>query len=426
VSYRSTPIAFAAAALVSVAPAFAQVASYGEALRLAYRQNDTLEIDRLGLDALKTDLAIARTGYLPTLLAEGSVQRTELDIENTGYQAGLRLNQPVFDGFRTRSAMRAARANIDAGEASLEVTENDVLRAVTAAYANVRLGREVEALYADLETGLRTQRDAEARRLQAGERTRTDVAQSEARLSDASAGLARARAELQVAEQEFTRLIGAPPAGRIGPIAIPVPLPQSLDEALRLARDNNPVIEQLRRTADFADAQVGISRSALLPKVGVEARVLYRDQVFEFTGVEIEQTLGTVAATLQVPLYQAGGARAQLQRAKKVRKLRQFEVTEAIRDVEIDVVAAWRSYEALQFQLAASEQSVAANLQAVEGMRTEAGFGTRSTIDVLDAERDLNASRIQFAETERDLKMAAVDLLVSIGLFTASDLDIAQ
>lgn len=421
-----TCIACIAMLLSFAGPAKAQVSSFEEALAVAYRQNDTLQADRIGLEALQAEIGIARSGFLPTLVVEGTVQQTEIDLVNTGYNGGVRLTQPLYRGGRTFAAMRAARANVRAGEAALVGIENDVLSSVAQAYADLVLARELVTLSSELEADLSSQLRAERQRLALGERTRTDVSQAEARLALARSQSARDKSDLVAAEKIFSRFVGAPAAEVLQPMQLPGGLPQTVDEALSIALSENPVIDQFRHGADIADAEVDVRRSALLPTVSLEAQLRRRDQIFEFTGVEIEQTLGTIGATVQVPIFQGGAARAQLRRAKKIRQLRQFEVTEAIRDVEAEVVAAWADFRATEVALTSNEEAVRASRDALEGVRTEAAFGTRTTIEVLDAEQELSAAARAFAETKRDLHVAAVFLLATIGTFAADDLGLAE
>ena len=413
---------WASSALALVGVSCAQVGTIDDAFRAAFAGNDTLEAERFGLEALRSEVGIARTNFLPSLTVEGTVQRTEIDIENTGYTGGVRLTQPLYNGGRGKASMKAARANIRAGEAALKLTENEIFTGVIEAYAELIFSREVVILNRKLVVGLEAQLDAERRRLRAGDRTRTDVDLTEARLASAVAQLAEARGSLRRAEQEFFRLIGDRPAEELAPIQLDIALPTNLDEALIIARNENPLINQLRHSATVADADVAIRRSALRPRLSAEARLQYRDQVFEFTGVEIEQTLGTVGATLQIPLYQGGGAWSQLTRAKKIRKLRQFEITEGIREVESAVVTAWGDYRATKFKFAATERAVRASREALVGVKTEADYGTRSTIDILDTERDLHLAEIDHAETAKDLDVAQAILLSSIGRLSSETL----
>jgi TolC family type I secretion outer membrane protein len=419
---RFVRVAAISAVLIWSLPARAEIENFEQALAVAYMQNDTLQTDRIGLEALRTELGIARAGFLPTLVAEGTVQQTEIDLVNTGYSGGLRLTQPLFRGGRTFAAMRAARANIRAGEASLEGIEIDVLSTIAEIYADLLLARELVALSQKLEAGLTEQLTAERRRLRLGERTRADVSQAEARLALTQSQLARDHANLIASEKLFARFVGEPAAKTLAPMTMPGGIPPTIDTALEIARRENPLIKRSRHGADFAKAEVAIRRSALLPTVSLEGRLQYRDQIFEFTGVEVEQTLGTIGATVQVPLFQGGAAHAQLSRARKIRKLRELEILEAQRDVEADVVAAWENLRATKIALTSNRQAVLASADALDSVRTEARYGTRSTIEVLDAETDLAGAERAAAQTERDVRVAAILLLAAMGSFTAGDL----
>ena len=393
-----------------------------QVLTTAYENNPTLAVDRAGLRALDEDIAIARTGWRPTLLAEATVQRTEIDIENTGVTGGVRLIQPLFRGFQTRNAIRAARANVEAGRSTLAQTENNILVDAAVAYVDVIATRTILSLNERLVAILEELKAAEKTRLSKGERTKTDVAQSEARLADARAAVAIASQDLAASEQEFIRLVGTPPSEELAPIETIPPLPPSREEAVSIAKVDSPFLKRLQSSEEAASHLVRQRRGQLMPTVSAQAAIQYRDQVFELTGVDIEQTLGTVGLTVTVPLYQAGGVAAQVRRAKHVRELRRLELIEGRQTIISATETAWVSYQTAQAARDANALSVEANRIALDGVRVEALNGSRTTLDVLNAELEHNSAQLRLATAERDRMTAAFDLLAILGRFTATNL----
>ncbi|MEM9422322.1 MAG: TolC family outer membrane protein [Pseudomonadota bacterium] len=391
-------------------------------LTKVYENNPTLAVDRAGLRALDEDIAIARTGRRPTILAEGTVQRTEIDIENTGMVGGIRVVQPLFRGFQTRNAIRAARANVEAGRATLAQTENNILVDAAVAYVEVVAARESLALNKRLVEILEALKTAEETRLSKGERTKTDVAQSKARLADANAAVAIAGQVLSASEHGFRRLVGEAPNDDLPPIQNVPPLPPSREEAVSIAKGNSPFLQRLRSSEEAASHLVRQQRGQLYPTVSAQASLQHRDQVFELTGVDIEQTLGTVGVTVTVPIYQAGGVAAQVRRAKHVRELRRLELIEGRQTIITATETAWSTYQTARAARDANQLSVLANRVALDGVRVEALNGSRTTLDVLNAELEHNSAQLRLAAAERDRLIAAFDLLAILGRFTASNM----
>ena len=193
-----------------------------EAFVAAYKDSPTLRADREGLKILDEDIAAAKSAGRPTIQAEGTFTRAELDVTGNGYIVGARLTQPVFRGFRVANNVKAAQTNVRAGRESLRQSEIDVFREVATQYSAVLRDREVLSLNQALIGNVQTIRQAELRRLELGERTRTDVAQSEARLASALASLARAEQYLSESETRFQSLVGQRPTA-LAPL---LPLPQ--------------------------------------------------------------------------------------------------------------------------------------------------------------------------------------------------------
>ena len=412
--------AFCTAALV-IAATSAEALTLEEALALAYQANPTLKADREGLRALDEDVAAARSGFRPTIVGEGNLTRSEIDVEGTGGVVGARLAQPIFRGFRTVNGVRAARANVAAGREALKQSENDLLLATVRAYAGVLRDREVLALNRALIDILGAQLTAEQKRLRVGERTRTDVSQAEARLAGARASTATAEQRLAQSAEEFRQLVGVEPDG-LAPLPPPPSLPPTREQAIEIAIDNNPAVKRALFGERAARYLVQVAKGALLPTLDALASVSWRDEVVQILDRKVNQTLATAQAVLTVPLYQAGSEYAAVRRAKHVANLRALEVEEETRSVFARVTTAWDALRNAQATTAALQASIAANEAAVEGVRREAIGGSRTTLDVLDAERELRDARVSIAISRHDEYVAAHELLASLGRMTAQEL----
>ncbi len=403
-----------------VDPAQAPVQTLEQAFVETYTSSPTLRADREGLKILDEDIAAARSAGRPTLQGEGSLTRAELDVVGTGYIVGARMTQPIFRGFRIVNNVRAAQANVRAGRESLRQSEIDVFQDVAAQYSAVLRDREILTLNQALIGSVRTIRQAELRRLELGERTRTDVAQSDARLASAVASLARAEQSLSESETRFRSLVGQLP-GALAPLPDLPQLPTSRDEAIDRALEFSPRIRQKKLQADVARHQVSAAKGALAPQVDFVATINRRDEIVQILGRKLNQDFATLQAVVTVPIYQGGAEYAAIRRAKHTQNVRMIEIDEETRLVYADAAVAWDRLVAARKAREALEDSIRANEAAVDGVKREALSGSRTTLDILDAESELRDARIAHRYAVHDEYVAKFALLAAMGTASAND-----
>lgn len=413
------------------APGGAGAQSLEEALALAWRANPTIRAERARLRATEELKAQAWAGALPQITAQGAYSK--IDDTQTINQAAfggagaqertfkletlageVTAEQPVFAGFRNLNAIRQAKARIRAGGAELAATEQAVLRAAATAYFDVVRDRVVyDASLNQVEVLLR-QLDETKARFRVGEVTRTDVSQAEARLARARADLARAQAQLAVSRATFAEIVGQAPGELEDDPAAP-DLPDSLETAQALARAYAPAVVAARAQAEASRRQVAIARGALLPSVSLTASYQYADEPSTFVLNDEQFVYGARAS---VPIFQGGLNHSRVREAKALADSARARVVEAERRAQSEVAAAWERHVAARIAIAAAEKQVAANRLALEGVRREAQLGTRTTLDVLDAEQELRDAVVALAGAKRDERAAAFALLEAAGLLT--------
>ncbi|MFW6076497.1 MAG: TolC family outer membrane protein, partial [Hyphomicrobiales bacterium] len=378
-----------------------------EAMAAAYLGNPVLQGERARQRATDEEVPQALSGWRPSVVLRGDggyewnrstverplgpPPRDEVTVtdtsssDNTPARFSIGLSQPIFRGFRTVSETARAEANVAAGQQNLLAVEQDVLLDAVSAYMDVLRDREIVALRQRNVEALGEQlRGAEAR-FNVGEITRTDVEQARARLSLAEAELAVARANLAAAAAFYVQVVGHAPGALRYPDITGL-IPSSLDEALALANELNPLILAAAFNAEAARHQIGFVQADLLPSVSLEAE--FRASHEPSPGV-LKSQAGSVLGVLQVPLYQSGRVSSQVREAKQVASQRRIEIIEAGRSVRESVVRTWNIYVSSADTIQSLEDQVAANELALEGVNQEALVGTRTTLDVLDAEQEL-------------------------------------
>jgi outer membrane protein len=341
--------------------------------------------------------------------------------DNTPARFAIGLSQPIFQGFRTVRETERAEANVAAGQQDLLAVEQEVLLDATAAYMDVVRDREIVALRQRNVGALSEQLRGATARFDVGEITRTDVEQARARQSLAQAELSVARANLAAAVAFYVQVVGHAP-GTLGYPRITDLVPSSLEEALALANELNPVILAAAFNAEAARHQIGFVQADLLPSVSLEAE--FRASHNPSPGV-LSSEAGTVLGVLQVPLYQAGRVSSRVREAKQIASQRRIQIIEAGRAVRESVVRTWNIYVSSADTIESLQDQVAANELALEGVNQEALVGTRTTLDVLDAERELVLSQVSLVNARRDRVVAAYQLIATTGRLTAPNLGLA-
>jgi TolC family type I secretion outer membrane protein len=261
---------------------------------------------------------------------------------------------------------------------------------------------------------LRRQLEATRDRFEVGEVTRTDVAQAEARLSGVVAERVETEGALASSRARYREIFGVMP-GSLQP-APPLPdLPATESEAVATAETDNPNIAIALNNEAAARHGVEEATGRLLPTVDLTGRARGTD---ETTTENSDNTSYSLTAAVSVPLYQAGAVHSLVRQAKELLNQRRIEVEETRRGVVKAASQAWERMTTTRSQIAARAEAIRANAIALEGVRQEADVGTRTTLDVLDAEQELLDSRVAMVIAERDEYVAGYQLLAAIGRLT--------
>jgi len=445
-----------------------------QALVRAYQTNPQLLGEQARLRATDEGVSQAISGWRPTISLSGnysySYQDSETDsttftrdgdpatpptgsprlslndTESTGYGAGVTISQNIFRGFRTWNSLKQAMANVEAGRAQLTSVEQEVLLNTVTAYMNVLRDEAVVQLSENNVTVLTRQLEAAEDRFKVGEITRTDVAQAEARLSASKTNLTNSQAQLTASRELFKRVVGIAPEDLQAPPQLPT-LPESEQAALTIALRNNPSLNSARKSEEASRRAVDVARGQLLPTLTIEASYSYSNSdsssdrpstagpTFDpvtgqllngdtVTNSESESDSYQVLGRVTVPLYAAGSTSSQIRQAKQQNSQARLQIAQTQRAVSEQVANAWEQMRSARATIVSSREQVRANEIAFEGVKQEAQVGSRTTLDVLDAEQELLNSRVQLVQAQRDEYVAAYTLLAAIGQLTARDLEL--
>jgi outer membrane protein len=401
-----------------------------EALVSAYNTNPTLTAQREALKATDAGVAIAKAQGRPQISGTVGLNRdlTRQGILDSGTSRGPTLSTsvdvsyPLFNGGAIRNSVQAAKARVEAGRGTLRGVEGDVFTQAVAAYMDVIRDRSVVELNQNnvkvLETNLEATRD----RFEIGDVTRTDVAQSEARLQLGRSQLAISQGNLTASEANYRAIVGHAPGVLAPPPPLP-PLPATADEAVKIALVDSPDLVAITRNAAAAGYDVRVAQAGRLPTLSAVASGTYVNSLADHqANIPNTGSSTSLGLSARVPIYQGGlpSARVRQTRAIEGQLLEQVVGTE--RNVISQTRSAFAAYDADQKAIAASTIAVQANELALEGTRAENTVGTRNVLDVLNAEQELLQSQVSLVTAKRDAYVAGFQLLNAMGVAEAADL----
>jgi outer membrane protein len=421
-----------AALIIALASGTASADTLREALASTYRNNPTLTGQREALKSTDANVAIARAASRPSVSATVGVTR---DLTRSGrfdvggskgpfLTGGVDVSYPLFQGGTVRNNIEAAKTRVEAGRATLRAVEGDIFTEAVAAYMDVIRDRAIVELNENQVKVLSTNLEATRDRFEIGDVTRTDVAQSEARLSLGRSNLADAQGRLAASAENYRRVIGKTPDALQPPPPLP-PFPATADQAVQIALVNNPDLIASTRQAEAAGYDVRSVRGTRLPTVSAVASGDYANTLSGDTvGVPRSGTATSVGVQGRIPLYQGGLPAARIRQAQAIEgQTRELRIATE-RAVVAAVRSAFADYQAATSAIASNQVAVSANELALEGAKAENSVGTRTILDVLNAEQELLNSQVLLVTARRDQYVAGFQLLNTMGQAEADDLGI--
>ncbi len=434
----------AAALLLHTGFAGAQTAAQGQqvrtlqqALALAYSYNPTLTAARAGLRATDEGVPTALAGWRPQVVVSGAggYATGKLDTLSSSFgqtqtggsplsrreaQASITLTQPIYRGGRTKAQTNEAINRVLTTRAQLIATEEQVFSDTVSGFVNVISAQQVLNLDVQNEQVLTKQLQATNDRFRVGEITRTDVAQAEAALAQATATRETAAGQLQTNRATFERQVGALPGNLIEPQPLRLPT-RTENEARALAAANNPnVVAALFNDSAAKDA-FDLAYSALMPNVSLQSSAFYNRDTQQ---PNFREQGGQILANVSIPLYQGGSEYAAIRQARQQEQQAAKQVDDQRRQAVQQAISSWETYVASKATITSNQAAIKANQIALEGIEREALVGSRTTLDVLNAEQTLLNSRVTLVQTLANFVTASYGVASAVGRLTARDLNL--
>ena len=412
-----------------------------QALAAAYANNPTLQRQRATLRATDENVPAALAGWRPTVEMQGTTGRvsgtTEEAYTSTNFLGQpvlarsiygqtrneaigqLSVTQPIYRGGETVAGVRQAKNQVYAARAELLATEQTVFLDVINAYVTVVTDRRVLAL--DIANRQVLDRQARSVGLQyrTGALTMLSVVQARASFAQAGVQLEVARGNLQIAEENFARLVGAYPAADLAPpqpLALPV---ASAQAAARTAAVNNPALVSAMFSESAAQSAVDLAIAKLAPQLSLQASAFDQSNP---SGPHSRSTGAQLLANLTVPLYQGGSEYAAIRQARDNAQARHDAVIEARRTAVQQARQAWAGLAASRAAARMSRDAIRYNTMALDATERQELVGTETALDVLNAQEALVTVQVQQVQNIANEVTESYSLASAIGRLTATDL----
>ena len=399
----------------------AQATSFTEALESAYGRNPRIAAERARLEQTDEGVSQALSNLRPNVSANYAVgkQRTTInngsDGDNIYQNQGITLSEPLFRGGGTWAAYNATKQRVKAGQYRLSGVEQQVLLDAVTAYMDVVATSSILDLSRNNQTALQKQLTASQDRFKVGEVTRTDVAQSESRLANANAQVVSAEGQVISAIAAFERVVGAKPQSVLTFPSLPE-LPATLSEALERARAMNPQLLSAVYTAKSASYDVDANIATLLPQVALVGSMNRQYGVGQPGESQFSQD--RIGVNVTIPLYQSGAEYSRVREAKSAARARQHEEIDAQQSVDEAVTQSWEQLETAVATINSRQAQIESAKNSLEGVRAEQQAGSRTVIEVLDAEQELFIAQTQLVRAQRDRVVAAYAVAQNLGQLT--------
>ena len=409
--------------------------TFTTALKKAYNNNPELNAERESLNISEQDLKISKSSYLPTITLSGS--KSEEDTEKLTNRDGsdaskadvdptvetITITQTLID-FGRGAELAKSKIGIELAKAKLLKKEQEILYKSIEAYTGLVSADEklkinksnVNLLYRQVET--------DRIRLERGNISLSDVAQSEASFAEAQAKLIQAENDFLISKLNYENVIGKlnNPESLDKSSIIEISLPDQLSAAIEISKKNNPdlIIAQLEYEQSKKDTSS--AKSDLAPSASLS---FDRSKTDDLSSTYDEREKDTLKATVTWPFFSGGKNIASVRKNKSLELQKNLLLENMTTKNQIDVASAWSNYQSNQSLLSSVNAQVNAAEIANEGIVAEYNSGSdRTTLEVIQSNSLLLNAQISLADSERNYILSQFNLLKSVGLLNSNHLKI--
>ena len=414
-------------------PVFAE--TFMDALKRAYDTNPELNAEREIINISEQELKISKGSYLPTITLSGSKsdEDTEKLTNRDGSNATITdvnpstksivITQTLID-FGRGAEFKKSKIGIKLAKAKLLKKEQEILYKSVETYTGLISANEKLKINRSNVNLLDRQVETDRIRLERGNISLSDVAQSESSLAGAQAKLIQAENDFLTSKLNYENVIGKlnDPELLDKSSIIELSLPNELNSAIEISKKNNPdlIIAQLEYEQSKKDTTS--ARSDLAPSATLS---FDRSKTDDLSTTYDEKEKDTLKATVTWPFFSGGKNIASLRKNQSLELQKNLLLDNMTLKNQTDVASAWSNYQSNKSLLNSVRAQVNAAEIANEGIVAEYNSGSdRTTLEVIQSNSLLLNAQISLADSERNYILSQFNLLKSVGLLNSDHLKI--
>ncbi len=399
----------------------------------ALKNNLKLNAERKNQKSIKENINISRSEFLPSISLSGD--QTSVQSTNRTDQSGSNLSdtnldsetktvtvdQKIFQGFKGYNSLKKSELQVQKADFKLKQTEQQTILDTISAYFDLIFKTKNQEFNLSNVNLFERQVESDSARLQKGEITLTDLAQSESSLAGAKANLIKAKTELLASNTNFERIIRdkAPQSINTDERAN-IDLPNTLQEAIEIAKLNNADLLIAKLDYQIAEKDYNIEKAKLSPSASINYSKS-ENKDFSSTVDEVDQE--TLKATITWPIIKGGENISSIKKSSLEKQKSLLLSEDAENRVVSETTKAWSTYQSSESVLTATEAQLKAAEIAYEGITLEYDSGnTRTTLDVIQSRSFLLDARIAFAKAERDFMISKFELAFQLGTLSSTSI----
>ena len=392
----------------------------------AFQNNSKLNAERASLNAVKEEVSISRGDFLPSVTLSGNISSQEdtgrtnqsgeslTNINSTPETRSVLIEQKIFDGFGNYNNLKKSKLEFEYAKFELNKLEQEVILSAAKAYYNLAYSfKNLEFNQSNFELFER-QVESDRSRLERGEISLTDFAQSESSLAGAQAKLITAGNELISGKKNFQKIIGSKVPEEINLAFLPdLRIPSSLQTATSISEQINPRLNLAKIDLEIAKKDLFVARGDLAPSASISYE---KKKNYDLSTTVDQREQEEVKATVKWPIFKGGKNISSVKKARFKVEEKQLIFDDVFSQVQIDTANAWTTYNSSKGVLEATTAQLKAAEIANEGITLEYDTGNKRTIlEVIQSRTLLLDARTSYAKAQKDFAIAQFNLLASIG-----------
>jgi len=402
-----------------------------DAIKQTFKNNTELNAERENINVSKEDLNISKADYFPSLTITGSKSNEETNkLTNQGggdasisdvdpFTTSIKLEQTLVD-FGRGAEYKKNKIGIDLAESKLLKKEQDIIYKAIETFTGLIFAREKLSINQRNLNLLERQVETDSLRLERGQITISDLAQSESSLAGARAQYIQAQNDVVTNKLNYENIIGS--INEINDLnkslEVIAEIPQSLKSAIDLSKANNPDIQIAKYELDQTEKDLKIAKSDLAPSATLSLERSYSD---DLSSTYDEREKDVLKATVSWPFYSGGSNIAKVNKNQSLKNRKKLLLDNAIKSNQSNVASAWSNLQSSESLLTSVRSQVKAAEIANEGISAEYERGSgRTTLDVIQSNALLLNAQISLANSERNYILAQYNLLKSVGLLNST------